>query len=129
MAAVVFPLRKMGGITVDLASFIGISLACIMIVGGILAGGDALAFVNLPSLLIVVGGALGGTILSNPWKRVLSLGQILKKAFFSESPELVSIVQTLVSFAEKARGRAFIFRRRCGETRRSLYEEVNSTRR
>lgn len=103
MAAVVFPLWKMGGITVDLASFIGIFLACIMIIGGILAGGDALAFVNLPSLLIVVGGALGGTILSNPWKRVLSLGQILKKAFFSESPELVSIVQTLVSFAEKAR--------------------------
>ena len=60
MAAVVFPLRKMGGITVDLASFIGIFLACIMIIGGILAGGDALAFVNLPSLLIVVGGALGG---------------------------------------------------------------------
>lgn len=87
----------------DLASFIGLALACIMVVGGIVAGGDVMAFINLPSLLIVVGGALGGTILSNPWKRVLSLGQILKKAFFSESPELISIVQTLVSFAEKAR--------------------------
>ena len=89
--------------TVDLASFIGLALACIMVVGGIVAGGDVMAFINLPSVLIVVGGALGGTILSNPWKRVLSLGQILKKAFFAESPELISIVQTLVSFAEKAR--------------------------
>jgi len=88
---------------VDLASFIGLALACIMVVGGIVAGGDVMAFINLPSVLIVVGGALGGTILSNPWKRVLSLGQILKKAFFAESPELISIVQTLVSFAEKAR--------------------------
>jgi len=88
---------------VDLASFIGMALACIMVVGGIVAGGDVMAFINLPSVLIVVGGALGGTILSNPWKRVLSLGQILKKAFFAESPELISIVQTLVSFAEKAR--------------------------
>ncbi len=87
----------------DLASVIGISLAVILVIGGILTGGEASAFINLPSLLITVGGTLGSVIMANPMDRIKNLGKVTKIAFFSQTPDMVSLVQTIVSFAEKAR--------------------------
>ena len=87
----------------DLASVIGFSLALILVVGGIVAGGEAPAFINLPSLLITVGGTLGAVIMANPMGRIKNVGKVAKIAFFSKTPDMVSLVQTIVSFAEKAR--------------------------
>ncbi|PIE54271.1 MAG: motility protein A [Dethiosulfovibrio peptidovorans] len=87
----------------DLASVIGISLALILVVGGIVTGGEPGAFINLPSMLITVGGTLGAVIMANPMERIKKLGKVLKIVFFSQSPDMVSLVQTIVSFAEKAR--------------------------
>ncbi|MCF7935520.1 MAG: motility protein A [Synergistales bacterium] len=87
----------------DLATVIGISLAFILVVGGIVAGGDAGAFVNFPALLIVIGGSMGATIISNPLERILNIGKVVRRAFFASSPDLIGLVQTMVSFAEKAR--------------------------
>lgn len=87
----------------DLASVIGTALAWIMVIWGIASGGDPMAFVDVPSLAITIGGALGGTILSSPMERVKSAGKILKNAFVTEQIDMVGLIQTLVSFAEKAR--------------------------
>ena len=87
----------------DLASVIGLSLALILVIGGIFAGGEPLAFVDLPSILITVGGTLGAVIMANPMGRIKNIGKVAKIAFFSQTPDMVSMVQTIVSFAEKAR--------------------------
>ncbi|MDD2207073.1 MAG: motility protein A [Aminobacterium sp.] len=87
----------------DLATVIGLSVALILVIGGIVAGGEPMSFVNFPSLLITLGGTLGATIMANPVERIKNIGKILGRAFFSQSPDLVSLVQTIVSFAEKAR--------------------------
>lgn len=87
----------------DLASVIGLSLALILVIGGIFAGGEPLAFVNLPSILITVGGTLGAVIMANPMGRIKNIGKVARIAFFSQTPDMVSMVQTIVSFAEKAR--------------------------
>jgi len=87
----------------DLATVLGLILAIVLVVGGILTGGEPGAFINIPSVLITVGGTFGAVIMSNPMERIRDLGKILHKAFFAESPDLVGLVQTLVSFAEKAR--------------------------
>lgn len=87
----------------DLASVIGFSLAVILVIGGIFAGGEPLAFVDLPSILITVGGTLGAVIMANPMGRIKNIGKVAKIAFFSQTPDMVSMVQTIVSFAEKAR--------------------------
>jgi len=88
---------------VDLATVVGLSIALILVVGGIVVGGDPRAFLDFPSLLITVGGTLGVVIMSSPMDRFKNIGKILGRAFFSKSPDLVSLVQTIVSFAEKAR--------------------------
>lgn len=87
----------------DLASLIGLLLALILVIGGIVVGGEPGAFINFPSLLVTVGGTFGATIMSNPMERIRGVGRVLKRAFINESPDLIGLVQTLVSFAEKAR--------------------------
>lgn len=87
----------------DLASVIGLALAVIMVVWGMAAGGNIMAFYDLPSILIVLGGTFGATVLANPLERSKSLHKILKSAFITEQIDLIGLIQTLVSFAEKAR--------------------------
>lgn len=87
----------------DLASVIGLALAAMMVVGGMLAGGDILAFWDLPSVLIVFGGTLGGVMMANPLERTKNMAKICKQAFFTTPIDLVALIQTMVSFAEKAR--------------------------
>jgi chemotaxis protein MotA len=88
---------------VDLASIIGLSLSIIVVIWGMVMGGDVKAFVDIPSILIVLGGTLGAAMLANPIERTKNLPQILKHAFTSEQIDMIGLIQTLVSFAEKAR--------------------------
>ncbi|MDR3278965.1 MAG: motility protein A [Synergistaceae bacterium] len=87
----------------DLASIIGLSLSVIVVIWGMVMGGDVMAFVDPPSILIVLGGTLGAAMLANPIERTKNLPQILKHAFVSERIDMIGLIQTLVSFAEKAR--------------------------
>ena len=42
----------------DLATIIGLVLGSLLILASILLGGEPIVFVNIPSLLIVVGGTI-----------------------------------------------------------------------
>ena len=87
----------------DLASIVGFSLCWIMVIWGIISGGDPMAFIDVASILITLGGAFGATILANPLERSKNLGKIIKAAFVTERIDMIGLIQTLVSFAEKAR--------------------------
>lgn len=87
----------------DLGTVIGFLLANILVIGGVLAGGEPMAFVDIPSILITGGGTLGAAIMANPLERTKALPKIIRKAFFSDPIDLTGLIQTLVSFAEKAR--------------------------
>ena len=66
-------------------------------------GGNFGAYIDVPSMMITIGGAVGATILSNPSDRLKAIGGGLKSAFVSHEPNLVGMVQMIVSFAEKTR--------------------------
>ena len=87
----------------DLASVVGFALAVIMVVWGMASGGDIMAYVDIPSVLIVIGDTFGATILANPLERSKNLPKIVKSAFVTEQIDMIGLIQTLVSFAEKAR--------------------------
>ena len=87
----------------DLASIIGLSMSIIVVVWGMIMGGDVRAFVDIPSVLIVLGGTFGAVMVANPMERSKNLGAILKHAFITEQIDMIGLIQTLVSFAEKAR--------------------------
>ncbi|HPQ38502.1 MAG TPA: MotA/TolQ/ExbB proton channel family protein, partial [Synergistaceae bacterium] len=87
----------------DLATVVGLSLALILVIGGIIAGGDPGAFVDFKSFLITGGGTLGAVIMASSMEQLKTLPKIIRRGFFASSPDMIGLVQTLVSFAEKAR--------------------------
>jgi chemotaxis protein MotA len=50
----------------DLASIVGLSFSIIVVVFGMLLGGDMKSFYDPPSILIVLGGTLGAAMVANP---------------------------------------------------------------
>ncbi|MCL2684661.1 MAG: motility protein A [Synergistaceae bacterium] len=87
----------------DLASIIGFASTVIIVFFGLALGGDLMAFWNAPGFLITFGCAFTATMMANPMEKTRNFGNILKNVFRSEEIDMIGLIQTLVSFAEKAR--------------------------
>jgi len=88
---------------VDIATIIGILAAFGLMIGALFTGGNMGAFVNIPSLLIVVGGTFGIIFINWPLKNVLAIGSVIKHAFITHPPDLQGLTSRLVEYANKAR--------------------------
>ncbi len=67
------------------------------------SGGNLGAYVDMPSVYLTVGGTIGAIIMAFPGDKLKSVGGAFKAAFISKEPDMLGMVQTIVSFAEKAR--------------------------
>ena len=86
------------------ASAIGILLACVLIaVGATMEGSDIMAVLNLPAILIVLGGTFGATMASSGMDAMKRLPALYKTVFSPPDLDLNGRVQELVGYAEKAR--------------------------
>ncbi|MDJ0927803.1 MAG: MotA/TolQ/ExbB proton channel family protein [Gammaproteobacteria bacterium] len=88
----------------DLATLIGIIAGTLVIFLAILVGGDVSIFVNIPSLLVVIGGTVAATLAK------FSIGDCLyafksglKQAFMDESAVPRELVERIKDLANKAR--------------------------
>ena len=64
----------------DFATILGVVSAFSLVLAAITTGGGVLVFWNLPSLLIVVGGTFGATLINYPLGEFASLLSYLKNA-------------------------------------------------
>lgn len=88
----------------DITSLIGFLLAWALIVGSILMGSAPFsAFIDIPSVLVVLGGAGAAAMMAFPLKSMLSLPLVFKKAFLNKEDDLLALIGQLVSLAEVAR--------------------------
>lgn len=87
----------------DLSTIIGIITAFSLIIGAMMSGGSILLFVNPPSILIVVGGTIGATLVNYPFRDFLGALDVLKKAFHHKEIPFDESIKQLVFFANKAR--------------------------
>ena len=88
----------------DITSIVGFILANALIVASIIIGGGSfMAFIDIPSIAVVVGGAAAAGAMAFPLKSYLNLPFIMKKAFMNKSDDLLVLINTLVSLAEVAR--------------------------
>lgn len=87
----------------DLTSLIGFLATWILVIASMASGGNLGAYIDIPSVMITLGGAMGATVISNPGDRLKAVGGCLKSVFLFKAPDLVGMVQMIVSFAEKAR--------------------------
>jgi chemotaxis protein MotA len=88
---------------VDIATVLGLLLGTFMVFLGIFIGGDIGSYLNAPSVLIVVGGAMGATLASYPLARFFKLYKVAGKALFDRSAEPQGMIRQLVELAEVAR--------------------------
>jgi chemotaxis protein MotA len=88
----------------DLATIIGLGTGLFVLsLGVITAGLNPLSIIDIPSVLITIGGGVAGTILSSPWETTLGMGKVTRKIFFVTKFDTTNLITTLVSFSEKAR--------------------------
>jgi len=87
----------------DIATLLGIVSAFGLVVLAILMDGGMSIFINPPSLMIVVGGTLGATMINYPLKEVLGAVNVLKHVFFAKPVPAKEITSQFVGYANKAR--------------------------
>ena len=87
----------------DIATIIGIAAGVILILSAILQGGNFGMFVNIPSIMIVVGGTIAATLINFPLQDVLGVIKTVKNAFLHKAAPPTKIIQTVVAFATTAR--------------------------
>jgi chemotaxis protein MotA len=88
----------------DIASVVGLLLAVGLIIGSILTGTAPFsAYMDVPSVLVVIGGATGAGLLCFPLKNIIGLPMVMKKVFLNKSENISALIEQLVSLAETAR--------------------------
>lgn len=88
----------------DLGVIVGIAGGFALIVMSIFtSGGNIMAYVNVPSLLMVVGGSFAAVLVANPLSRVLGMMKFVNVALRVPVMEYERIISSLVNFSEKAR--------------------------
>lgn len=87
----------------DIATLIGLIGGFALIAVTILLGGSFAAFINIPGLVIVVGGTIMSTLIMQRLSIVLGAFKVAMKAFIIriESPE--ALIEQIVSLATKAK--------------------------
>lgn len=87
----------------DIATVIGIILGIGLVVGSILLNTSIMTFVDIPSGLVVIGGAIAATLTAAPLGQVLKIMGITKKAFLTKPTNPVESIKSMVELAEVAR--------------------------
>lgn len=87
----------------DSATLLGILVAGGLVISSILMGGSGGWFVNYPSLMIVIGGTMGATLISYPLSDVVGVIKVTKNAFRHKTQNPLSLIPTMVDFAKRAR--------------------------
>lgn len=88
----------------DIASVVGLLLAIGLIIGSILLGSAPFtAFIDIPSVMVVIGGAIAAALISFPLASMLKAPKIALKVLLNKSEDRLELIKQIVSLAETAR--------------------------
>ena len=87
----------------DISTVIGLILVIVAVFSAIFSGGDVFIFINLPSLIVVTVGVLGGTFIKWPIEKIKLLFAYVSKSLFFTPFEPRNIIEEIGVLAETAR--------------------------
>ncbi|MCK5164983.1 MAG: MotA/TolQ/ExbB proton channel family protein [Desulfobacula sp.] len=87
----------------DIASIVGVVSGMGFVLGTILLGSSLMTFVNIPSVLIVMGGTLAAVMIGYPLGDFLSIFKTSMKIFIFKIQAPEEIIANLVETSNKAR--------------------------
>lgn len=92
----------------DIATIIGLVGGSALVLSAILMGGSAVVFINLPGLLIVVGGTLAATFIKFSLSDVINSIAVGMKAFIYKIERPDDIIQQMVEYTRIAKKEGLI---------------------
>ncbi len=87
----------------DIATIIGLVLCMSAVIGSILVGGDMMAFVDTPSLIVVGVGVIGCTFIKWPLEVVMKVSAFAMKSLFFTPSDAKETIEEIGKLAETAR--------------------------
>lgn len=87
----------------DIATIVGIISAFGLVLVAIFMGGGIQLFINIPALMIVVGGTLGATMINYPLREVFGVFNVVKNALFTKNISINNLLASFIDFARKSR--------------------------
>lgn len=88
----------------DIATIVGCVLSIALILGSIVIGGGSfVAFIDVPSIFVVVGGSIAAALMSFPLPNFLGLFGVTLKAVFWKVDSANDVIKQIVSLSEVAR--------------------------
>ena len=87
----------------DIASLVGFLLGIGIIIAAIATEGDIMLFINMPSILIVIGGTFGVSLMRIPMSDFVRSFRVAGKAFFNKREDPVVLIEDAVRLADVAR--------------------------
>ena len=87
----------------DLGTVVGIVLILALLLGAMSMGVGVGAYIDIPSVLIVVGGSIGALMISFKPSQMKAFGKVFMVAIKPTVEDEVELIKKLVDFATKAR--------------------------
>lgn len=87
----------------DISTVAGLVLATIAIIGSILYGSPLSIFIDIPSVVVVIGGVIATTLIKWPMENVKALVAYYMKSVFSTPVDAKAMIEEIQKLAETAR--------------------------
>jgi len=89
----------------DFATILGLIAGTALLLGAILfgGGGGLMPFVNVPSVMIVIGGSIAVTFINYPMETCFGLMKVVKNCFTSKLPIPAQVIEQFKNFTQIAR--------------------------
>lgn len=88
----------------DIATIVGLLVAIGLIVGSMLMGSAPItAFIDVPSIMVVIGGAMAAAMICFPLKNMLGIPKVAMKVILNKNEDIAALIQQIVGLAETAR--------------------------
>lgn len=92
----------------DLATLLGLILGYGFVIGAIMSGGDFGSFVNLPSILIVIGGTFSITTVCFSLNEIIKSQSVMIKTLLFKLPDPIEESKKMLELAQKARANGIL---------------------
>jgi chemotaxis protein MotA len=85
------------------ANIVGVFLCTALLLIGFAVSGNAMAYLNLPALLVVAGGTLGSTLLSYPYSQVQAAVQVARGAYRNPGTDPDAVIFALLDMSIRSK--------------------------
>ncbi len=87
----------------DISTILGIFSAFGLLAVAIFSQGNAGVFLSFNSLLIVLGGTFGATLINYPLRDIIRVLKVTKNAFFVKDEDYFQLIPEMVKYSRRAR--------------------------